>query len=99
MADLAQGRQPIGFIASLFKRDLKAALAQVRVEGKAPAGSEDWSIVEETRRWRNSYRAFLDCWPGLPALPELPDALANPRGDHSLDDLPLVYGDRCHSAP
>ena len=41
VADLAQGRQPIGFMASLFKRDLKAALAQVRVEGKAPAGLVD----------------------------------------------------------
>lgn len=79
VADLAQGRQPIGFMASLFKRDLKAALAQVRVEGKAPAGPEDWSRVEETWRWRKAYRAFLERWPGAPALPDLPNALANPR--------------------
>jgi very-short-patch-repair endonuclease len=78
VADLARGHQPIGLMARLFRRDLKAALDSVRVQGVAPALPEHWSVVQETRRWRDAYRAFLPGWPGAPALPELPGVEADP---------------------
>jgi very-short-patch-repair endonuclease len=78
VADLAHSRQPVGFIASLFKRDLKAALAEVRVEGAAPARPEHWRALQQTRKWRKTYREFLRGWLSAPALPELPEATADP---------------------
>jgi hypothetical protein len=86
ISDLARGHQPLGFMARLFKRDLKTALEAVRVEGAAPALAKEWSTVQQTRHWRNAYGAFLAGWPGAPALRDLPGVEADPveaRAAHS----------------
>ncbi len=83
--ELARGRQPIGFLAGLFKRDLKAALAAVRIAGEPASLAADWQSLIETRRWRAVYARFRDEWagfavPDLPALPDLPAMDAGPAG-------------------
>jgi very-short-patch-repair endonuclease len=62
--DLAAGKQPFGMF-SFFKGGLKAKVEAVRVEGRAPANAEDWSIVHGYRIWQQQVVLFLGRWSGI----------------------------------
>lgn len=58
VASLAAGRNPLGFGGALFKRQLKAELEEVTLEGKRPESARDWQQIADTRLWRDTYEAL-----------------------------------------
>lgn len=71
VAKLAEGRQPLGWVGGMFRRQLRAELDALRVEGRPAIAEEDWRAALHDRRWREAFDALRAAWPDvlLPALP------------------------------
>jgi very-short-patch-repair endonuclease len=71
---LAAGRRPFGLL-SIGKSKLKAAIDEVRIDGRAPSDTQDWKTVHDYRRWQKRVQTFIGQWSsaaravGLPQLP------------------------------
>jgi very-short-patch-repair endonuclease len=60
--DLQGGGQGLGALAGLFARRTKLSLAEVRLRGKAPHGSEDWKAVFRHIRSQERAAMFTASW-------------------------------------
>ena len=68
---LSRGERPFGLAASLFARDLKAALAAVRFGDREPQSADEWNRIALYRKWLIDRGEVLELWRQNPHLPPL----------------------------
>jgi len=68
---LSAGRNPYGFVP-IGKSALKAKVAQIQVEGRAPQSKDEWVIVQNFRIWLVEVNAYLVSWRDCAADAQLP---------------------------
>ena len=81
---LCSGKNPYGFI-SIGKSNLKAKVAQILIEGRAPQSKEDWMIVKNCRSWLAEIDGYLVSWRASAAEAKLP-----PHHDFSSKAAPFM---------
>ena len=62
VADLADGGTGLGKLASMFARTTKAHISSVRLKGRAPSGTEDWSAVARFIDATDRSLSFVQSW-------------------------------------
>ena len=68
---LSAGRNPYGFVP-IGKSGLKAKVAQIQIEGRAPQSKEEWVVVGNCRNWLIEVNAYLVSWRDCAADTQLP---------------------------
>lgn len=62
VADLAEGGTGLGKLAGMFARTTKAHILSVRLKGRAPSGTEDWSAVARFIDATDRSLGFVQSW-------------------------------------
>jgi hypothetical protein len=71
----AEGKRPFGLL-SFGKSEARQRFGEIRIQGRAPKGSEEWQQIADYLAWRRAITSFVTRWNHLRSeydLPELAD--------------------------
>ena len=95
--DLASGKRPFGLFGFL-KGGLKTRIEKVSIEGRTPAGPQEWNQVRSYRAWQREANAFLGCWSAIARVIGAP-GLSHEDDLFRLGRIVADIGRRCSAIP
>lgn len=100
VAQLAAGQKAFGLLSfGSTAAKVKACMAEVRIDGAAPADPEAWACVRDYLNWQRRARSFLGRWSTVAATASLPHTFGDWPGaaSHLIRyGEPIARMDRLH---